>query len=334
MGIKKAPKITVIVPIYKVEDFIHTCIKSLIDQSCTELEILLIDDGSPDLCPSLCDEYCKSDGRIRVIHKENGGLASARNRGLDEATGDYISFLDGDDWLEPETLSEMLKMMMEYQLDIVCCSGKKVYPDGRTEKCFEAFPTDTIKSGKEVAKRILLDEIGSQVVQGLYKKKCWDGVRFPLGRLYEDIPTTFKAFWNAENVGYIDKEFYQYRMNENGISFSKNPLKPYHIYLGFREHYEFSLQNNLSISGRCCALAGHYGISTLYNYYISPNETIAPQLGSVGSFLNEHITEIKENIVMMPKTRRYALFVFWKYPKVFKVFCEIIHFFKKIGGKA
>ena len=103
------PKISVIVPVYKVEKYLDKCVESIVNQTYKNLEIILVDDGSPDNCPAMCDEWAEKDERIRVIHKENGGLADARNAGMDIATGDYIGFVDSDDWIEPNMYEVLLK---------------------------------------------------------------------------------------------------------------------------------------------------------------------------------------------------------------------------------
>ena len=121
-------KISIIVPVYKVEKYLCQCIDSIIKQTYSNLEILLIDDGSPDRCPKICDEYGCKDERVKVIHKKNGGLASARNAGLNIATGDLISFVDSDDWIDESMYQQMLEMKFEKNADIVCCEG--IHTDG------------------------------------------------------------------------------------------------------------------------------------------------------------------------------------------------------------
>ena len=113
--------ISVIVPIYNVEKYLDRCLKSIINQTYKNLEIILIDDGSPDNCGTICDEYAKKDNRIKVVHKDNGGLVKARNTGLDIATGEYISFIDPDDWIELNMYEEMIKIADETNTDIVRC---------------------------------------------------------------------------------------------------------------------------------------------------------------------------------------------------------------------
>ena len=112
-------KVSIIIPIYNVEKYLSRCVASVLQQTLSNIEMILVDDGSPDKCPSICDQYKEKDSRIKVIHKKNGGLASARNAGLKIATGEYILFLDSDDWIEPETVEELVSIAEQYQVDFV-----------------------------------------------------------------------------------------------------------------------------------------------------------------------------------------------------------------------
>jgi len=117
------PKISIIVPVYKVEQYIHKCIDSILNQTLNDFELILVNDGSPDQCGQICDEYAKCDSRIKVIHKENGGQASARNMGLDIATGEYIGFVDSDDWIEPDMYEILYNECIINECEIISCSS-------------------------------------------------------------------------------------------------------------------------------------------------------------------------------------------------------------------
>ena len=126
-------KISVIVPVYQVEEYLEKCIESIINQTYKNLEIILVDDGSKDKCPSICDRYQKMDNRIVVIHKENGGLSSARNAGLDIATGELVTFVDSDDYIEADMLAVLASILEDYRCDISVCFWKEVFRDGTKE---------------------------------------------------------------------------------------------------------------------------------------------------------------------------------------------------------
>jgi glycosyltransferase involved in cell wall biosynthesis len=317
------PRISVIVPVYKVEKYLDKCVNSILNQSYSNLEVILVDDGSPDRCPQMCDEYKNADSRVLVIHKENGGLSSSRNVGLDAASGELIAFVDSDDWIDQNTFREMLAVKRTTGADIVCCDG--VHTDGEKfyDRCFHCKPTGTVLSGKKVTAQILLDEIGSQVVKGLYEKKCWDDIRFPIGRLYEDIPVTFLAFERAEKVAYIDEPFYKYRINMKSISGTPNVVKSYYIFWGFKDHYEYAANYYPEIATRCCSNAAHYAISTYMHYCTDGKEQLAPYASIVCDFLNVHKHDIDLKLIM--RSRRYALKLYYFSDRMFKLFCLIFY---------
>ncbi len=321
--ISKEPLISVIVPVYGVEKFLDECVVSICAQEYKNLEIILVDDGSPDHCPGMCDEYAQKDERIRVIHKENGGLASARNAGLDIARGEYISFVDSDDWIEPQMYSAMIRFQQEKKLDIVCCEISRVC-NGKEIERFRFYDNKTVLTGRDVTREILLDKIGSQVVKGLYKRDCWDGLRFPVGMLYEDIPVTFLAFSKAETVGFTAEAFYLYRTNDESISYSPKPIKPYHQYLGFKAHYDYASEHYPEIVDDCRANTAMYAISTCFHYYSEKNEALREPCMETERFLKENKKQIKAYKGFM-KTRKLALSSFFFSKPLFKLACRIFN---------
>lgn len=318
-----APKISVIVPVYKVEKYLDQCVSSIINQTYKNLEIILVDDGSPDSCPELCDRYAKQDGRVRVIHKANGGLSSARNAGLDTATGDVIAFVDSDDWIDCDAYEKMMDLKNATGAEIVCCDG--VRTDGKKfyKKEFHNKPDGEVVDKAQVVKELLLDQIGSQVWKCLYNKVCWENIRFPVGRLYEDIPVTFRVVENAEKIAFTNVPFYKYRVNANGISRSVHPLKSYHIYLGFKEHYEYAEQHYPDIAPQCCAKAAQFAISTYFHYCSDGKNELRPYQDEVYRFLIENKSKIE--MKQMEKSRRFALRLLYFSQKIFMLFCFFLY---------
>lgn len=203
--------ISVIVPIYNVEKYLDRCITSIISQTYKDLEIILVDDGSTDTSGEICDRYASEDSRIVVIHKQNGGLSDARNAGLVRATGDYIGYVDGDDWIEPDMYELMVTNCMSAGADVAACRYKEVYPD----RCVDGS-TDMIKTlSKEETLEIYLCgdaqvKIYNSVWSKLFKKELVKDYRFPVGQKSEDIMYTTKAFCNMNKCVYIDKALYNY----------------------------------------------------------------------------------------------------------------------------
>lgn len=317
---KDAPQISVIVPVYKVEKYLDQCVQSIFAQYYNNLEIILVDDGSPDNCPELCDEYAAIDDRVKVVHKENGGLASARNAGLDVASGKYIAFVDSDDWIEPQTYLSMMEFLIKEELDIVCCEISRVC-DGKEIERYRFFETGTVLSGKDVTRDVLLDKIGSQVVKGLYHRDCWENIRFPVGMLYEDIPVTFLAFSKAERVGFIAEPYYLYRANDESISFLPKAIKPYHQFLGFKTHYDYSLKYYPEIVDQCRANAAMYAISTCFHYYTEKSEVLREPSVETERFLRENKKQIMSYKGFM-KTRKLALRAFFFSKSMFRMVCR------------
>lgn len=193
---KKYKLISVIVPIYKVEAYLRRGIDSILAQDYPNMEVILVDDGSPDNCGKICDEYAKKDTRIRVIHKTNGGVSSARNAGLDVAKGEYISFIDSDDSILPYMYSTMIKVIENNNLDIVTCGVQRIKLG---EKIKETYGDGSVRivDGREALIDCLAND-GAAVWNKVYAKKAIGDVRFPVGRVFEDSVASYLFLANAK----------------------------------------------------------------------------------------------------------------------------------------
>ena len=202
------PRLSVIVPVYKVENYLRDCIDSILNQTFTDFELILVDDGSPDQCGKICDEYAALDKRVRVIHKSNGGLSDARNKGIDASKGDIIGFVDSDDKISDDMYQKMIQYMDDHQLDIVC-ADTYVVKNGK-ETFRPRFREDKLFSRMEALREILTDSLDNAAWNKIYKRKVIGDIRFPMGRIYEDVATVYRFIGNSEKVGYICKPFYYY----------------------------------------------------------------------------------------------------------------------------
>lgn len=211
-------KISVIVPVYNIEDYIGRCIESILRQTWRNLEIILVDDGSSDRSGSICDAYAAEDHRIKVIHQQNKGLSGARNSGLEICTGEYIGFVDGDDWILKDMYEFLYGLLEENGADIAVC-GYTVQ-GGRTESREAEAERQTAVYGKREAVRTIVEDrkIHSYVWNKLYRRKLFAEVRFPEGRGMEDIATTYKVFMLSGKVAVSDKPKYCYYQREGSIS--------------------------------------------------------------------------------------------------------------------
>lgn len=213
--------ISIIVPVYKVEKYIKRCIASLTTQTYQNTEIILVDDGSPDNCGTICEEYAQTDSRIVVIHKKNGGLSSARNAGLDICKGDYIMFVDSDDWVEPNFCEAALKSAISNQVD---CVAFGYYEYQNKEKIpFHTHRPRIIGAEEAILHLIRIDEVIFNLAWNkIYHRKLFEKLRYPVGRLYEDQGTTYKVFILADKIYVSDLLLYHYDRREDSITGSKN----------------------------------------------------------------------------------------------------------------
>ena len=226
--------ISVIVPVYKVEDCLEDCLNSIISQTYRSLEILLIDNGSPDRCGEICDRYAATDSRIRVFHTENTGLASARNFGIEKASGDYLGFVDSDDRIEPDMYERLLEAIEKAGADIAVCGRVMEYPD-KTEII---SPPAGVMTGEEAVKALALLRIRNPAWDKLWKRECFEDIRFPDGRVYEDIATTYRVFLRTGTVVCLPDALYHYRIRESGISRDDSPGNLSDYFTATRSEFE------------------------------------------------------------------------------------------------
>lgn len=236
---ERKPLISVIVPVYKVEALLPRCVASIRSQTYENLEIILVDDGSPDNCGSLCDAYALEDSRIKVIHKPNGGLSDARNAGIDIAQGEYLGFVDSDDWIEPDMYAVLMETALREDVKLVCGGRYDVYED--VQRSVGLCPgKDEVISGEELAKRIFVwDGIDSAAWDKLYHRSLFREIRYPFGKICEDLPTTYRIGLDAGRVAMVAKPFYNYYHRAGSITTGKMSDARLHVL----EHTAFILEN-------------------------------------------------------------------------------------------
>lgn len=208
--------ISVIIPIYNVEEYLKRCIESVLNQTYSDLEIILVDDGSTDHCGEICDSYCEMDGRVKVIHKQNGGLSSARNAGLEAAGGEYVGFVDGDDYIAEDMYDTLLTYMKD-DVDITCCGRIYISANGKYEKRYISN-VQKYTSEEALEEVLLLRKIGVSVCTKLFRRSLFEGIRFPVGRVSEDIPTIYKLIKKAARIAHVGKAKYFYFYRGDSIS--------------------------------------------------------------------------------------------------------------------
>lgn len=208
--------ISVIVPVYKVEEYLDQCVQSIVSQTYTDLEIILVDDGSPDNCPAMCDAWAERDKRIKVIHKKNGGLSDARNAGLEIAAGKYISFVDSDDWIENDILQLSLQCAKENNADIVAFGVDWRYSD-HIENPHPLHSAVYYGTDNIVRTYFQSCMVRTTVWNKLYKGSILNDIQFPKGRIHEDEFFTYRVLAKANTVAVIETIGYHYRQHSNSI---------------------------------------------------------------------------------------------------------------------
>lgn len=293
----ESPKISVIVPVYKVELYLRKCLDSIVNQTYRNLEIILVDDGSPDNCPAMCDEYAARDERIQVIHKENGGVSSARNAGLVAATGNWLGWVDSDDWIEPDMFEALLRGAQRYDADIAVCGRVEIYPNQKVPRGWEA---DTILD-REAAMGLLLknDLMQNYLCDKLWKRELFQGLAFPEGKTFEDVAMVYRVFERAEKVACIAKCGYNYRQHGGSIIANISLENKMNYYLAAKTRYEEMRgrwpQFERQLLSQCAVSA----VGIWCAYYDNPKETrqrVEPQLREISQFCAPYARDAGKHI--------------------------------------
>lgn len=239
------PTISVIVPVYKVEPYLRRCVDSILNQTFSDFELILVDDGSPDGCPAICDEYAQKDSRVVVIHQENGGLSAARNAGIDWAFANsdsqWLHFVDSDDWIHPQMLEALLSAAEQNGLDVSITSFQRLTDDSEADHvsfdpgCVEIWDTEELFCRKNVEATVAWGK--------LYRKELFRELRYPVGKIHEDEFLTYRVIFQRSQVAYIPQALYRYYQNENGIMRHKNLKQLCHCCEANREQVWFYHQH-------------------------------------------------------------------------------------------
>ena len=260
--------ISVIVPVYNVEAYVAKCIESIQNQSYQHLEIILVNDGSTDDSGDICDQYAAYDDRIKVIHQENGGISAARNTGIESANGDYITFVDSDDYIAPNMYEDMLHILKENDLDILECTAFRDKGGTITEGCndgsLEIF-------NRHEALKMAMHDCFIAVWSQMYKRSAIGDVRFPVGRKFEDTAVSYLFIANTNRVGHINRCYYYYRLNPNSITqTSFNPKSRWDFVIGYEERLQYAIHHHLPYVDDCNSLLMKAVLSCLTAYYANP----------------------------------------------------------------
>lgn len=337
----KIPKISIIVPIYNVEKYLDRCIQSLVNQTLNDIEIILVDDGSPDNCPKICDEYAQKDNRIKVIHKQNAGLGYARNSGLEVTTGEYVAFVDSDDYVDTTMYETLYKRAESTNSDAVFCGfktevTKDVWRESREVEKDEQWEGNSVKefmynmiaSGKGVRQERLYQ---MSVWHAIYKREIIanNKLAFPSERevVSEDIPFQIDFLKNANKVLYLNKHFYYYCLNGSSLTatFKKEKIygynRLYDILITKIKEKEYSQRINRFYIGYCRSYFYDIYIhnlknkAELCNLVFNSREFKQVRHEFKSSFLPMHTRLM---YILMSKKTLYILLLFVKLTQQFK----------------
>lgn len=300
-------KVSIIVPVYKVEKYIRTCIESVLAQSYTDWELILVDDGSPDKCGEICDEYARKDSRVRALHKENGGLSSARNFALDNnPQGEYVTFLDSDDFWHLDYLKTLMTLAQDNNADIVQCDLTR--------------GTDTVFPKIEEKVKVNLYDNHTVFLSGaadiimcakLFKTSLWKEIRMPIGLYNEDDWTTWKLYYRANNVVVTTEKLYYYTYNPSSIMASTKKKPDLRYFAAYEERIGFFKDRNIDDLEHCSRLQFNKSLLLVYSN---------PQLEK------EQRTQIYNRFMDNWKVLKHSPFISLFYKSLFRMFvcCPMI----------
>ncbi|MFR5264943.1 glycosyltransferase family 2 protein [Clostridium sp.] len=308
--------ISVIVPIYNVEKYLENCINSILNQSYKDFELILVDDGSPDNCGKICDDYAKKDSRIKVIHKKNGGLSDARNVGIEAAKGEYISFIDSDDWIHKDFYLTLFNALSSSNSDIAICNFLKVSNNDIKDKIINTNPTVETLSNLEVLNDLYSDNYVNCIIacNKLYKTILFKDIKFPVGKIHEDEFTTPKVLFESNKIAIIDEPLYYYRQTPNSIMNREFNIANLSFLEAIENRLNFITEHHLNaIYDKCLYQLSFETINLYYmikDSNISNKENLLRELSEKISSLNISALSLKSKLLI-------NLFKFS--PKLYKV---------------
>lgn len=308
-------KVSVIIPVYNVEPYLVRCLNSILDQTYTNIEIILVDDGSSDNSPKICEDFANKDERIAVIHKKNGGQAEARNLGIEVCKGDYISFVDSDDWIEPTYIEELLKTAQKADADIAICDLKRVYSYENEKftqkKCQQNYtPIEAIR-------RLFLKREVSFIgpVCKIYKRHLFNNIRFPVGKFHEDEFFSYKIFNNATKIAYTSEILYYYYQRADSTMGTPHP---YDLLEAEEKQFDFILKHDMTDAQASQARLICWQI--LYIFSNNPSKQLKAKL----RYYAKHL-KIQEN----PFVHYFMLKLFCCIPSLYSISRRFSPFLKK-----
>ncbi len=266
-------RVSIIVPIYNVEEYLRETLDCILHQDYQDYELILVDDGSTDGSGAICDEYARQDERVRVIHQPNGGVSAARNTGVAAATGDFIGFVDSDDLIEPNMYATLVRIADEYRADVVQCRHNREGVGKRNQPSLEV----TVKDGEQYVKDIFTYRGGEYTNQvalwsKIYRRELFSHIHFPEGQTYEDEQETYKLCLKARRIALIEDELYHYVRRENSIITGVSAKKLYDKQLALKDRVYYLPRRLPELEKICANTFYEFSVSVLLQTYKKDEE--------------------------------------------------------------
>lgn len=327
--------LSVIVPIYNVEKYVVKCIKSIIDQTYTNLQVILVDDGSTDKSGIICDKLSRMDNRIQVVHKKNGGLSSARNCGIDFARGKYICFIDSDDWIDINMFKNLINCMEANNADIVVCNYLETDNENYNYKNSEKYKVCEF-TNIEAMNCLYEKDYSRQMVvvwNKIYKRDLFNEVRFPNGKIHEDEFVNYRLYYYSNKVVYMSSVYYYYRINMNSITHCKYNVNRLHALEAMDERLQFAQKiNNIKFYNNTLKAYCYICINSLINCkkYLKENKLLINSVKARTScIINKYIAN---NSIKINKNEKFKLKILKKSVLLYRIINKmeyVIHFKNK-----
>lgn len=314
------PLVSIIVPVYKAEKYLKRCLDSLCRQSLDNIEILLIEDASPDQCGKICNEYAANDKRFKVINnKENKGVSAVRNLGVANAAGEYLMFVDSDDWVHEDFCKDAYECAVHNKVDLVMFGYQQIIMDGKSNlnghSNFTALAGEGLKT-REEAIDLALIAFGMVPWNKLYHRSLFKDIYYPEGQIFEDTATSYKIIWKASRIYCIDKVLYYYFRHTDSITIQKVSRKL------FRTKYKtyWQMFYDLSSRGFCSDKLEWFKIQCAYSYC---KQTPIDFSDPCYAFFADVLRNIKKMPQDFTRKQRIMVKIFHTSPKLFDLLCSL-----------
>ena len=324
--------ISVIVPIYKAEKYLRKCIDSIINQTYQNLEIILVDDGSPDTCPQICDEYGKRDTRIKVIHQKNGGVSCARNTGINEASSEYLTFIDSDDYIEHDMFELIASALMKQKVDLVFIREKSVNLRGETTHINGTKESgNTTLGNRDDAAKIIIGMQCNGMCDKTYRRSTINELRVEENKKHgEDLLFNLEYLTRVKTIAYVDKILYSYVSNDDSITheaFNEHTLDAFYFKDKAADIIEREFPEYIELAKRRAFAARQSVLRLLWQEQNNKNEIV---FNSVINYLENNYPNIKNSL---SRKERIEYLLFKYIPSFYSYYLNIVNKLKKIKGE-